>query len=53
MMINDLKLPGESLSMWKFADDTTISEVVPISRESSLQDVINHVSSWSQEKDFN
>ena len=26
VMINDLKLPGGSFSMWKFADDTTVSE---------------------------
>ena len=28
VMINDLKLPEESFSMWKFADDTTVSEAV-------------------------
>ena len=27
-MINDLRLP-EGFHMWKFADDTTVSEVVP------------------------
>ena len=30
VMINDLKLPGESFSMWKFADDTTVSEVAKL-----------------------
>ena len=46
-MIDDLKLPGETFSMWKFADDTTVSEVVPTSGESSLQEAVNHISSWS------
>ena len=45
--INDLKLPGESFSMWTFADDTTVSEVVPSSGESSLQEAVSHISSWS------
>ena len=47
VMINDLKLPGESFSIWKFADDTIVSEVVPTSGESSLQEAVNHISSWS------
>ena len=52
VMINDLKLPGGSFSMWKFADNTTVSEVVPISGESSLQDAVNHISSWSHDNLF-
>ena len=52
VMINDLKLPGGSFSMWKFADDTAVSEVVPISGESSLQEVVNHISSWSHDSLF-
>ena len=52
VMINDLKLPGESFSMRKFADDTTVSEVVPISGESSLQEAVNHISSWSHNNLF-
>ena len=35
-MINDLRLP-EGFHLWKFADDTTVSEVVPVSKLSSLQ----------------
>jgi len=34
VMINDLKLPGESFSMWKLADDTTVPKVVLSSGES-------------------
>ena len=51
-MINDLKLPGKSFSMWKFANDTTVSEVVPNSGESSLQEAVNHISSWSHSNLF-
>ena len=51
-MINDLKLPGESFSMWQFADDTTVSEVVSNSGESSLQEAVNHISSWSHNNLF-
>ena len=49
---NNLKLPGESFSMWKFADDTTVSEVVPISGECSLQEAVNQISSWSHNNLF-
>ena len=52
VMINDLKLEGESFSMWKFADDTTVSEVVPISGESLLQEAVNHISRWSHNNLF-
>jgi hypothetical protein len=40
VLINDLKLPQESLPMWKFADDCTISEVIPPSKQSSLQQAV-------------
>ena len=33
--------------MWKFACDTTVSEVVSISGGSSLQEAVNHTSSCS------
>ena len=52
VMINDLKLPGGSFSMWKFADDTTVSVVVPSSGESSLQEAVNHISSGSHSNHF-
>ena len=48
VMINDLRLQ-EGFFMWKFADDTTISEIVPPSKNSSLHLAINHVDNWSQE----
>ena len=47
-MINDLRLPEEFL-MWKFADDTTVSEVVPASKLSTLQQAADYIHDWSQE----
>jgi len=52
VMINDLKLAEESSSVWKFADDTTVSDVVPSSGESSLQEAGHHISSWSHNNCF-
>ena len=46
--INDLRLPEEFL-MWKFADDTTVSEVVPASKLSTLQQAADYIYDWSQE----
>ena len=49
-MIKDLRLP-EGFHMWKFefADDITISEVVPPSEHSTLQQAANFIHDWSQE----
>ena len=47
-MINDLRLPEEFL-MWKFADDATVSEVVPASKLSTLQQAADYIHDWSQE----
>ena len=47
-MINDLRLP-EGFHLWKFADDTTVSEVVPASKLSSLQQAADYIHDWSQE----
>ena len=47
-MINDLGLP-EEFDMWKFADDTTVSEVVPHSKHSILQQAADFIHDWSQE----
>ena len=33
--------------MLKFTDDSTVSKVVPISGESSLQEAVNSIFSWS------
>ena len=46
-MINALTLREISLKMWKFANDTTVSEVVEKSMQSSLQSDVDHISIWS------
>ena len=50
VMINDLQLlSDESFHIWKFADDTTVSEIVLPSCPSSLQQVVEEISSRSCE----
>ena len=52
-MINDLRINGPpSNSIWKFADDTTISEVILRNMESRLEDTIDQVGNWSNENKF-
>ena len=46
--INDLSLP-KGCHMWKFADDTTVSEVVPPTNHSTLQQTADFIHDWSQE----
>ena len=50
-MINDLRLP-EGFHMWKFADDTTVSEYVPplqAQKHSPLQQAADFIHDWCQE----
>ena len=49
MLINDLGLPDGSFALWKFADDTTVMEIVPSSNQSALQHAVDFISTWSQE----
>ena len=46
-MINNLTLAEITSKMWEFADDTTVSEVVEKSLQSSLQFDIAYISIWS------
>ena len=47
-MINDLKFSNDPLEdMWKYADDSTISEVVPMSNNSALQLIVDEAVGWS------
>jgi hypothetical protein len=49
-MINDLRLSGDSLKdMWKYADDTTISEVIPRFGNSALQPIVDSSVNWSDQ----
>ena len=52
VIIDDLMSPDESFPMWKFADDTSISEMAPTSAKSRLQVAIDHNSNWSLENHF-
>ena len=40
VLINDLRLPDGSFAMWKFADDTTVSDIVAPSKQSALQKAV-------------
>ena len=52
-MINDLTTTDNSLSaMWKFADDTTVSEIVPKFGASNLHATVDHVLNWSNANNF-
>ena len=44
-MINDLDVNTPNL--WKFVDDTTVSEVVPKETTNEAQSIVNQVIEWS------
>ncbi len=49
-MINDLRLSDNSLKdMWKYADDTTMSKVIPRFGSSALQSVVDESVNWSDQ----
>lgn len=47
--VNSLWLTDGSFAMWKFAHDTTVSEIVLPSKQSALQQAVDFISTWSQE----
>ena len=51
-MINDLAIPGNSSDLWKFADDTTVSEIIPKTGSSRLQVQVDQINCWSNENNF-
>lgn len=52
-MINNLSIAeSPSNKIWKFANETTIFEVIPRNKESTLQDTIDQVADWSKENKF-
>ena len=51
-MINDLTSSNTLSSMWKFADDTMVSEIVPKFGASVLQDTVHDVFRWSNDNRF-
>ena len=52
LMINDLVTPSALFGMWKYVDDTTLSEKVPKGQQSRAQEAVDHVSNWSAENLF-
>ena len=52
LMINDLLTPSALFGMWKYVDDTTLSEKVPKGQQSRAQEAVDHVSNWSAENQF-
>ena len=52
VMINDLTSSNAPSSMWKFADDTTVSEIVAKFGASVLQDTVHDVLRWSNDNRF-
>ncbi len=51
-MINDLSVSGASSKLWKFADDSTVSETISKFDLSNLQEEIDIVSFWTKENRF-
>ena len=51
-MINNLKLSFPASAYWKYVDDITISEVVPINYNSEIQSELDIVSSWTATNDM-
>ena len=52
-MINDLHITiSPNYLMWKFADHTTISEVIPKLGVSTIQDSISQAADWSEVNKF-
>ena len=52
LMINDLVTPSALFGMWKYVDDTTLSEKVPKGQQSRAQVAVDHVTNWSAENLF-
>ena len=53
VIINDLRITNSTASdLWKFADDTSVSEVIPKAGVSSLPDTVNEVHKWSNDNKF-
>jgi len=51
-MIYDLVTPSVLFGMWKYMDDTALSEKVPKGQQSRAQEAVDHVCNWSVENLF-
>ena len=51
LMINDLTVPS-IFDMWKYVDDTTVSENIPKGQQSKSQEAVDAIYDWSKENLF-
>ena len=51
IMINDIKVNGGAM-LWKYVDDTKISEIIPRGQLGGIQAVVDDLSSQSQRERF-
>ena len=51
LMINDLTVPS-IFNMWKYVDDTTVSENIPKGQQSKSQEAVDAIYGWSKENLF-
>ena len=51
LMINDLTVPS-IFNMWKYVDDTTVSENIPKGQQSKSQEAVDAIYDWSKENLF-
>ena len=49
-MINDLDVSG--VSLWKYVDDLTVSEIVPKNMTSNIQSIVDDIQSQSESLKF-
>ena len=53
VMINDLKIVSKRSSNWKYVDDITLSELVPVQETSILQNELDLISVWTNNMKLN
>lgn len=51
LMINDLTVPS-IFNLWKYVDDTTVSESIPKGQQSKSQEAVEAIYNWSKENVF-
>ena len=51
LMINDLTVPS-IFNMWKYVDDTAVSENIPKGQQSKSQEAVDAIYDWSRENLF-
>ena len=51
-MISDPDIPGNCFEIWKYMDDTKVSEIIPRGSSSKVQTAAEAVLKWSKENLF-